>query len=427
MRRAEARSQQRAVRCVQLKEGGRGRVVKRSGAMREGQRADRRVARHRAFQAQERQLVEGVDFAQAHVELERVDDHGWLDQANMLGAQVAMALDDVVPAHACSQQIFVPHHRPVHAVDQVVNLRQLEARTGEHAATRTDFVAQALEVLVLAESRSTCLPIEGYQHAKQRVDVVLPQLAAGDHLVQHALRRQPLHRHQPVDGAAESGQQLSRNQREDAIVPLRRQQAQIDAWREPPVHEQFGAGVAFARLHGREVEERQVHRLLQFQNALGTQQEPRHVRLDANDGFADGCRCERRRQIAQLGLHAGRVVSMGGKWLAKVYQDRCMTDDQIRRLRSSGLDVDHRTTTLLVRLLPKSLEPFRQQRRVARSLLRPARESFGGSSELPETVAKGLMRVKPAQEVTFQNRQRCAHQPAPNQSHRTWISPHKRF
>jgi len=84
---------------------------------------------------------------------------------------------------------------------------------------------------------------------------------------------------------------------------------------EPAVHEQLGVGVAFSRLYGREVEERQVHRLLQLQHALATQQEPRHVRLDAAYGFADNRRYERRRQIAQLGLHAGRVVDSLHAWI----------------------------------------------------------------------------------------------------------------
>ena len=226
----------------------------------------------------------------------------------MLGAQVAMALDDAAPAHACSLQVFVPQHRPVHAVEQAVNLRQFEARTGEHFATRGEFVAQALQVLVFAEGRSRRMPIEGHQHLEQRVDVALPQFAAGDHPVEHPLRRQPLHRHQPVDGAAGSGQLLFRNEREDAVVPLQRQQAEVDAWREPTVHAQLGVGVAFARLHGREVEERAAHRLLQLQHALATQQEPRHVRLDAAHRLADTRGCKRRLQVAQLGLDAGRVV-----------------------------------------------------------------------------------------------------------------------
>ena len=135
-------------------------------------------------------------------------------------------------------------HGTVRAVEQAVDLRQIEARHHEHAATRGEFVAQASQVLVFAEGRSRCVPIEGHQHPEQRVDVALPQFAVRDHPVEHPRLRQPLHRHQPVDGAPGSGQLILRGEREDAVVPLQRQQAEVDAWREPTVHAQLGAGVA---------------------------------------------------------------------------------------------------------------------------------------------------------------------------------------
>ena len=53
VRHAETRAQQRAVRGVQPQQGGRGMVVQRIGSARDELRADRRVARHRAFQAEE--------------------------------------------------------------------------------------------------------------------------------------------------------------------------------------------------------------------------------------------------------------------------------------------------------------------------------------------------------------------------------------
>ena len=107
----------------------------------------------------------------------------------MLGAQVAMALDDASPTHTGSQHAFVHCDGPVHAVEQGVDLRQIEARHREHAAARGEFVAQALQVLVFADERSRRIPVEGHQHLEQGVDVALSQFAAGDHPVEHPLRR----------------------------------------------------------------------------------------------------------------------------------------------------------------------------------------------------------------------------------------------
>lgn len=137
-----------------------------------------------------------------------------------------------------------------------------------------------------------------------------------------------------------SGQLLFRNEREDAVVALQRKQAEVDAGRESTVQAQLGVGVAFARLHGREVEEGETHRLLQLQHPLAAQQDPRHVRLDAAHRLADARRYERRLQIAQLGLDAGRVVDSLHAWIrardGSVQRDTAQSRNGRRERQGAG-------------------------------------------------------------------------------------------
>ena len=72
----------------------------------------------------------------------------------MLGAQVAMALDNALPAHTGSKPACVHCHGPVHAVEQAVDVRQIEARHRQHATARGEFVAQALQAPM--GSRGVC-------------------------------------------------------------------------------------------------------------------------------------------------------------------------------------------------------------------------------------------------------------------------------
>jgi hypothetical protein len=55
------------------------------------------------FNAEERQLVDGIDHPQAAVEFEAIDDAHRVTQPNVLGPQVAMPVDDVTRPHALSQ------------------------------------------------------------------------------------------------------------------------------------------------------------------------------------------------------------------------------------------------------------------------------------------------------------------------------------
>ena len=57
-----------------------------------------------AFKAQERDFIEWIDGPQARVELEAIDDPHRITQPNMLGAQVAVPIDDATLANALGRR-----------------------------------------------------------------------------------------------------------------------------------------------------------------------------------------------------------------------------------------------------------------------------------------------------------------------------------
>ena len=66
-------------------------------------RAERRCAEQSAFDSKERQFVEGVNLTQLGVELETVENRDRLAKADMLGAQIAVAVDDMAGGDALFQ------------------------------------------------------------------------------------------------------------------------------------------------------------------------------------------------------------------------------------------------------------------------------------------------------------------------------------
>ena len=58
-----------------------------------------------AFDTEEGDFIEGIDHSQPRVEFQAVDDAHWIAEANMLGAQVAVPIDDVPRPHALGQKL----------------------------------------------------------------------------------------------------------------------------------------------------------------------------------------------------------------------------------------------------------------------------------------------------------------------------------
>ena len=224
----------------------------------------------------------------------------------MLGAQIAVAVDQLVLQHAFAQRGGLRVERHVQPVERWGRVGEGEAFLQQYFAVACLLAAKAGEVVIGAEASARSASVKGCQHVDQRVDVCARHAALADRAVERALGRQALHQHQPVDGAARRRQVCLGHEPETPVVPLQRDEPEIDLRRQPPVQPQFLARVTFARRHGREIEEGGAHRLLQFQRAFAGEYHPGHVRLDRLDRPADTRVRGARAQEAQLGLRVWR-------------------------------------------------------------------------------------------------------------------------
>jgi hypothetical protein len=76
----------------------------------------------------------------------------------VLREQIAMAFDDAAVSDTLAQQALVLRDATVHPVEDRLDLRQLEARQGQHAAVRRLLATQAFDVGRELPSRHRCDP-----------------------------------------------------------------------------------------------------------------------------------------------------------------------------------------------------------------------------------------------------------------------------
>jgi hypothetical protein len=83
-------------------------------------------------------LVEGIDGTQARIELQTVDDPDVVIEPDVLGAQVAMSIDDTATAYArCQHAAALGEESPLRPIDAANQSgRKSEARIGEDMAVR---------------------------------------------------------------------------------------------------------------------------------------------------------------------------------------------------------------------------------------------------------------------------------------------------
>ena len=266
-------------------------VVEPLGSAVDQQRADPAGAEHGAFHAQVRHLVEGVDQPQVARELQAVDHHRRVGEADMLGPEVAMALDDAPGSDArrhdlrlSRQQRFEPGR----------NLRppvagRVEGLEIEYPAVLGEFVGEAGDMRTGIDHDRLQAPVETRQALGHLLDPP-PSGRTGDNGgVEHQRLGQAAHHHQPVDrppGAPD---------RQPAVGLYRqRADAEIDVGRQPAVEPHLLGTDAAPGVEGRVVEERITNRLLQLQRPLAGEEHPGHMGfagLDLGDARISFRRC----------------------------------------------------------------------------------------------------------------------------------------
>src|SRR5665647_2891260 len=151
-------------------------------------------------------LIERIDHSQPRIEFETVDDPDRIPQPDMLGAQVAMARDDLAMAKAGDDETAAPIQKP--ALRTVDTLHQ----AGGHAKTTIEQYASVIGKAALPigkvdrcreqdrRRRAVKLRQRRDQTAKlEDVDTLL-----GDETVEHVAFVETLHDDEPIDRDAGS-------------------------------------------------------------------------------------------------------------------------------------------------------------------------------------------------------------------------------
>ena len=161
----------RAVAAVEGEQLVRQMIAQRMDGAPADMRARPAAAQALAFDAQIGDLVERIDGAQAGIELQAVDDGDLVVEPDVLGAQVAVAVDDCARAHAAGDQLAARAKKAaLRAVDAPHQPgRQAEPRIEQHALVVGEAFVPVVQQRRLRDENRAGAPVEG----DQRVDHVV--------------------------------------------------------------------------------------------------------------------------------------------------------------------------------------------------------------------------------------------------------------
>ena len=231
-----------------------------------------------AFDAEERDFVEGIDHAQARVEFQAVDDADRIADPNMFGAQVAMAVDDVARSHALGQKLGpFGQEAALHGVDVAHRPdRQVKARVEKNTAIIGEAAPELRGVHGGRDEHGAGAAIELHKHGRQAVELPAMQTPVRNHAVQHLALVETVHDHEPVDdlaGAAD-GEALRRT--------LKRNDVTIDVGSETAIELELGPASRLAAGKRREIKIGETDRFFQLVDPIAGKKHLRHV------GFVTG-------------------------------------------------------------------------------------------------------------------------------------------
>ena len=154
-----------------------------------------------AFDAQVGDLVQRIDGAQSRVELQAIDDGDRVAEPNVLGPQVAVAVDDSALAHAVSDQPRAAAEkaalRAVDAPDQTG--RQSEPRVEQHALVVGEAVVPIAQQSLARDENGAGPPVKRDQRRDHMVELRGGKLAGKNGMFECLAFVEPAHHHQPVD------------------------------------------------------------------------------------------------------------------------------------------------------------------------------------------------------------------------------------
>jgi hypothetical protein len=192
---------------------------------------DPKAAKSLAFKAQERHLIQWIDGPQIRIELQAVDDLGRIVQPNVLGPEVAMAVDDMATDDPVVNELAPARDEStLYGVD-------MSNQTGGKAKLRREQDFTIVSEAFAPSGQMTCrghedtlrLPIELREDENELVKLSGLNATGCDRLFQRAAFVQSPHHDQPVDDCAFSAD------RKTGRIGGERHDREIDVRREPPI------------------------------------------------------------------------------------------------------------------------------------------------------------------------------------------------
>lgn len=261
-----------------------------------------------AFEAEEAQFLEWIEQAQLAIEIEPIDDPDRGSQADVLGPQVPVAFPNAAALGAARKLRAQPFEQFALPGRQLRRDTRIEAGNGcrlDCGPVAVDFRAQTPAVFIAAELDRRESSVEVPQMAQQGIEIGSAHLRGADQEIEHPLRGQPAHLHQPVDGLACSRAQMQstrreRNQRYDVEIYTRSERL-IDAKLFPARRVSSG--------NAQRVDAVIANRLAQLVGMPGREKDPGKMSLDCLDRRAGLAEIRAIRQ--ELRLLRERAISPG--------------------------------------------------------------------------------------------------------------------
>jgi hypothetical protein len=241
---------------------------------------DPRSAEAFAFEIEESDLVEGIHHPQAVVELQAIDNAHWVAKPDMLRAQVAMTIDKMAFAYPGGE-----NRRPMReeAAQSLIDTphksrRQPQASIEQHATIVRQALPPIGQMPIRGNENRNGSAVEVDECIGELVELPSSNPLRHDRMLEHRSFIEAAHDHKPVDNRAllaTDGKPTSRE--------LKWSDVKIDVGREPRVEAQFRSAGGLPLGQRGKIEIRQTHRLLELEDLVAGEENPRHVRLTPYD------------------------------------------------------------------------------------------------------------------------------------------------
>jgi hypothetical protein len=157
-----------------------------------------------AFQVQVGDLVEGIDGAQARVELQAVDNPDLVVEPDVLGPQISVPVDDAMRAYARFQHAAaLGQEAALDAINAPDGCRwQAKTRVEQHPAVLGKVRGPCGQMRARGQEDRARPPIEARQRLDQPVELPDLEPPLAHHLLQSPPVVEAAHDHQPVGDRA---------------------------------------------------------------------------------------------------------------------------------------------------------------------------------------------------------------------------------